>query len=172
VLVVHPSPAIAVERRIIKPCHASHSNRSPGRRPPLSTSDLPHLRRTQARAQHVRGLGGCWRWAQLLDMMSFTDLASVPSDPLVPFTDQLRLAMAAHLARFKGSSRPHRVRPTLFHQMVHRARAPSAAWTLRPTACPGHSAACCRVVQLREVCLALHGGGVRSDVRSLSGLCR
>ena len=40
-------------------------------------------------------------------MMSFTDLVSVPADPLVPFTDQLRLAVAAYLARFTGSSRQH-----------------------------------------------------------------
>jgi len=40
-------------------------------------------------------------------MMTFTELAPVPSDPLVPLTDQLRLAVAAHLARFKGSSREH-----------------------------------------------------------------
>src|ERR1700733_7983459 len=40
-------------------------------------------------------------------MMTFSDLASVPSDPLAPFTDQLRLAVAAYLARFKGSSREH-----------------------------------------------------------------
>jgi integrase/recombinase XerD len=38
-------------------------------------------------------------------MMSFTNLASVPTDPLEPFTDRLRLAVAAYLARFKGSSR-------------------------------------------------------------------
>ena len=38
-------------------------------------------------------------------MMTSSDLASAPCDPLVPFTDQLRLAVAAHLARFKGSSR-------------------------------------------------------------------
>jgi site-specific recombinase XerD len=40
-------------------------------------------------------------------MMNFTELASVPSDRLVPVTDQLRLAVAAYLARFKGSSREH-----------------------------------------------------------------
>ena len=40
-------------------------------------------------------------------MMSFPDLPPVPSDPLVPVTDQLRLAVAAYLARFKGSSRYH-----------------------------------------------------------------
>jgi hypothetical protein len=40
-------------------------------------------------------------------MMTFSDLASVPSDPPAPFTDQLRLAVAAYLARFKGSSRVH-----------------------------------------------------------------
>ncbi len=40
-------------------------------------------------------------------MMTFTDLARAPSDPPEPFTDQLRLAVAAYLARFKGSSREH-----------------------------------------------------------------
>ena len=40
-------------------------------------------------------------------MMTFTELASVPSDPMAPFTDRLRLAIAAYLARFKGSSRQH-----------------------------------------------------------------
>ncbi|HKS53207.1 MAG TPA: tyrosine-type recombinase/integrase [Pseudonocardiaceae bacterium] len=40
-------------------------------------------------------------------MMSFTDLASVPSDHPAPFTDQLQLAVAAYLARFQGSSRDH-----------------------------------------------------------------
>ena len=45
--------------------------------------------------------------AQCLGMMSFTDLPSTPSDPLVPFTDQLRLAVAAYLARFTGASRYH-----------------------------------------------------------------
>jgi hypothetical protein len=40
-------------------------------------------------------------------MTIFSDLASVPFDPPVPFTDQLRLAVAAYLARFKGSSREH-----------------------------------------------------------------
>jgi integrase/recombinase XerD len=38
-------------------------------------------------------------------MMNFTDLASVPSRPPAPFTDRLRLAVAAYLARFKGTSR-------------------------------------------------------------------
>ena len=40
---------------------------------------------------------------QCLGMMSFTDLTSVPAD----VTDQLRLAVAAYLARFTGSSRQH-----------------------------------------------------------------
>src|SRR5438876_504493 len=44
---------------------------------------------------------------QCQGMMTFTELASVPSGPLAPFTDQLRLAVAAYLARFKGSSREH-----------------------------------------------------------------
>src|SRR5215467_2215353 len=40
-------------------------------------------------------------------MMNFPDLVSVPSDHPAPFTDQLRLAMAAYLARFTGPSRQH-----------------------------------------------------------------
>jgi site-specific recombinase XerD len=40
-------------------------------------------------------------------MMTFTDLAPVPSDCPAPFTDQLRLAVAAYLARFSGASRQH-----------------------------------------------------------------
>jgi integrase/recombinase XerD len=50
-----------------------------------------------------------WRpkLAQCLGMMSFPELPSASSDLLGPFTDQLRLAVAAYLARFKGSSREH-----------------------------------------------------------------
>src|SRR6266487_5252333 len=40
-------------------------------------------------------------------MMTFTELTPAPSDPPEPFTDRLRLAVAAYLARFKGSSREH-----------------------------------------------------------------
>jgi integrase/recombinase XerD len=40
-------------------------------------------------------------------MMNFTALPSAPCDDLVPFTDQLRLAVAGYLARFTGSSRTH-----------------------------------------------------------------
>src|SRR5215472_14677898 len=40
-------------------------------------------------------------------MMNFTELTSASSDHPVPFADQLRLAVAAYLARFKGSSRDH-----------------------------------------------------------------
>jgi hypothetical protein len=39
--------------------------------------------------------------------MTFTELAPATSDPPEPFTDRLRLAVAAYLARFKGSSREH-----------------------------------------------------------------
>jgi hypothetical protein len=39
--------------------------------------------------------------------MTFSDLASVPSHAPAPFTDQLRLAVAAYLARFQGCSREH-----------------------------------------------------------------
>jgi integrase/recombinase XerD len=44
---------------------------------------------------------------QCQDMMTFAELAPAASDPPEPFTDQLRLAVAACLARFKGSSREH-----------------------------------------------------------------
>src|ERR1035441_6095181 len=46
-------------------------------------------------------------WPQCQSMTTFAELASAPSDHLVPSTDQLRLAVAAYLARFKGSSRYH-----------------------------------------------------------------
>jgi integrase/recombinase XerD len=54
-----------------------------------------------------RGLCGGGEQPQCQVMMNYTELASVPSDPPVPFTDQLRLAVAAYLARFKGPSRDH-----------------------------------------------------------------
>jgi hypothetical protein len=38
-------------------------------------------------------------------MTTFTQLAPASSDRPEPFTDRLRLAVAAYLARFKGSSR-------------------------------------------------------------------
>ncbi len=40
-------------------------------------------------------------------MMNFTELTTVPSGHPVPRDDQLRLAVSAYLARFKGSSRDH-----------------------------------------------------------------
>jgi site-specific recombinase XerD len=40
-------------------------------------------------------------------MTTFTQLAPAPADPPELFTDRLRLAVAAYLARFKGSSREH-----------------------------------------------------------------
>ena len=52
----------------------------------------------------LRRLLGAAEQSQCLSMMDFTELASAPSDPPAPFTDQLRLAVAAYLARFKGSS--------------------------------------------------------------------
>jgi site-specific recombinase XerD len=45
--------------------------------------------------------------AQCQGMMTFTELACIPPDALGPFTDRLRLAVAAYLARFTGSSREH-----------------------------------------------------------------
>jgi hypothetical protein len=52
------------------------------------------------------------RQIQRLGMMYFTEPPSVPSDHLAPFTDQLRLAVAAYLARFTGSSPVSTPRPT------------------------------------------------------------
>jgi site-specific recombinase XerD len=40
-------------------------------------------------------------------MTTFTQLTPAPSDPPEPLTDRLRLAVAAYLARFKGTSREH-----------------------------------------------------------------
>ena len=45
--------------------------------------------------------------AQCLGMTTFTDLPSISSAHLGPFPDRLRLAVAAYLARFTGSSRDH-----------------------------------------------------------------
>ena len=38
-------------------------------------------------------------------MMNFPDPASVPADHPAPLSDRLRLAVAAYLARFAGTSR-------------------------------------------------------------------
>jgi integrase/recombinase XerD len=40
-------------------------------------------------------------------MTNFSELPAVPSDRLLPAADPLRLAVAAYLARFTGSSRDH-----------------------------------------------------------------
>jgi len=44
---------------------------------------------------------------QCQGMLNFNDLAFVSSDSPVPRADPLRLAVAAYLARFTGSSREH-----------------------------------------------------------------
>src|SRR5215472_9278752 len=67
-------------------------------------------------------------WAQCLGMMTFTDLASVPADPLAPFPDQLRLAVAAYLARSRA---PPGSTPDLTCAVTCPG-APSAAWTRWP----------------------------------------
>jgi integrase/recombinase XerD len=54
--------------------------------------------------------GGCTVIASrcgVTGMMTFTELAPAPSGPAEPFTGRLRLAVAACLARCKGSSREH-----------------------------------------------------------------
>jgi hypothetical protein len=58
-------------------------------------------------------------------MMTFTGPAPAPGDLPEPFTDRLPLAVAAYLARFKGSSREH----TESACAATCPGAPSAAWT-------------------------------------------
>jgi hypothetical protein len=53
----------------------------------------------------VRQLYGDRERPQCQDMLNLTDVASRPSESLAPFTDRLRMAVAAYLARFKGISR-------------------------------------------------------------------
>src|ERR1700757_3084861 len=55
-------------------------------------------------------------------MTTFTPLAPVPSDPPGPFTDQLRLAVAAYLAVQRLLPRAHRIRPPLLPCLVRGAR--------------------------------------------------
>jgi integrase/recombinase XerD len=59
------------------------------------------------RQVHAGQLHGDRKPVQRQGMTTFTQLTSAPSHPPEPFTDQLRLAVAAYLARFKGSSREH-----------------------------------------------------------------
>jgi len=59
------------------------------------------------RQVHAGQLHGDRKPLQRQGMTTFTQLTSAPSHPAEPFTDQLRLAVAAYLARFKGSSREH-----------------------------------------------------------------
>jgi integrase/recombinase XerD len=59
------------------------------------------------RQVHAGQLHGDRKPLQRQGMTTFTQLTSAPSHPAEPFTDQLRLAVAAYLARFKGFSREH-----------------------------------------------------------------
>lgn len=75
----------------------------------------------------LRGLRRAGGQAQGPIMTNFAELASAPCDPVVPVTDQLRLAVAAYLARFQGFlPLPHRVRPPLLSILVQRARPESS----------------------------------------------
>jgi integrase/recombinase XerD len=56
---------------------------------------------------HVSQLHSDSESLQRRGMTTFSQLALTSSDPTEPFTDRLRLAVAAYLARFKGSSREH-----------------------------------------------------------------
>ncbi len=76
-------------------------------------------------------------------MKNLTTGGSAPAGPPVPFTDQLRLAVASYLARFKGVSR-ERPNPTCAATWPG---APNAAWTRWP---PGGRAWSCRLRHLAE----------------------
>jgi hypothetical protein len=65
------------------------------------------LRRGRPSVRICRELGRERRRLPGHGMMTFTELASVASDPAVPFADRLRLAVAAYLAGFTGTSREH-----------------------------------------------------------------
>jgi hypothetical protein len=64
----------------------------------------PHPLRAQL---HQMTTANSLRSPQCLGMKNSIDLSCVPSDHLVPSSDQLRLAVAACLARFKGASCYH-----------------------------------------------------------------
>ena len=71
-------------------------------------------------------------------MMNFTELPSAPSDRPVPFADPLRLAAAAYLARFKGSSREHTESVSAFAASSARSRRASgvtSSLTTHPQRC-------------------------------------
>ena len=88
----------------------------------LTPYERPHLPR---RARFAGSRGGL-RQAQCLGMVNFTELASVSSDHPVPFTDQLRLAVAAYLAR-SAPPRAHRIRSARLPYMVRCAGLDSLA---------------------------------------------
>jgi hypothetical protein len=77
----------------------------------FNTRRIPACRAVRStlscRQVRVRWLHGDRDSAQCRGMMTFSELASAASDLPEPFTDRLRLAVAAYLARFKGSCRAH-----------------------------------------------------------------
>jgi len=90
------------------------------------------------RRVRLRQLHGDREPAHRQGVMNFTDLASVPSRPLAPFTDRLRLAVAAYLTRVKGTSRTHtESEPALLPGLVRRAR-PGPAGRAAPAPGAGH----------------------------------
>ena len=72
-----------------------------------AASIRPALDALSCRQVHVGQLHSDRESLQRRGMTTFTQLIRTPSDSPEPFTDQLRLAVAAYLARFKGSSREH-----------------------------------------------------------------
>ena len=106
---VRPSPVPRMLRlvRIVQPLF---DVRSPGRWRSLTAMAKGSRRRISVRiCRQVRvgQLHGDRESLQRQGMTTFTQLTLAPSDPPEPFTDRLRLAAAAYLARFKGSSREY-----------------------------------------------------------------
>ena len=103
-------------------------------------------------------------------MMTFTDLASIPSNDPAPFINQLRLAVAAYLARFTGSSREHTESDLrCYLSLVYRARPGPAG---HPPPAPGvvHplDAGDPPLQALHGVTAVLGDGRVLPDLRSVS----
>jgi hypothetical protein len=76
-------------------------------RPQLPILIWPRSDALICRQVRVGQLHGDSKSLQRHGRATFTQLTLTSSDPLEPFTDRLRLALAAYLARFKGSSREH-----------------------------------------------------------------
>lgn len=80
-------------------------------------------------------------------MLNFTDLASVSSHPVAPFTDRLRLTVAAYLARFKGRAREHTAQRIVGRRPRATGAGPARIYDLPvPRYVLSETIGCCRAV--------------------------